>query len=87
MKVLRRRSALGLVVGLLLAALFGALIGSLVGFAVDLYVSTQSVVLTTDSTWTTEGAPLGAVMASGRLPPCGCVLGEHGIEDGAIVVG
>jgi hypothetical protein len=55
------------VVGLLLAALFGALIGSLVGFAVDLYVSTQSVVLTTDSTWTTDGAPLGAVTGPGAF--------------------
>lgn len=67
MKVLRRRSALRLVGGILLAALFGTLIGWLVGFAVDLYVSTQSVVLTTDSTWTAEGAPIGAVTGVGAF--------------------
>jgi membrane protein implicated in regulation of membrane protease activity len=47
--------------GILVAALIGTLAGSLTGFAIDLYQSTQSVDLTTDTPWTVEGAPVGAV--------------------------
>jgi hypothetical protein len=57
----RRGAVLKLVGRMLLAALVGTLVGSLMGFAVDLYISTQSVALSSDTPWTAEGAPVGAV--------------------------